>query len=91
MKFLSRLRHGPERDQEQLLVRLWTLNSLEVDANSQTAKLTFDAKSELKSSLKYLSHSEIESTIQRTVTETAYHHQLLHNLRRQINHGRVTR
>jgi hypothetical protein len=88
MNFLRRWRHGPERDQEQLLVRLWTMNSMDADDNPQTSRLTFDAKAELKSSLKYLSGSEIDRTINRTVTETAYSHQLLHNLRKQINHGR---
>ena len=88
MNFLRRWRHGPERNQERLLVRLWTINTLDVDDNPQTAKLAFAASAELKSSLKYLSGSEIESTIHRTITETAYEHRFMHNLKKQINHGR---
>ena len=88
MNFLRRWRHGPERDQEQLLVRLWTMNSMDADDNPQASRLTFDAKAQLKSSLKYLSGSEIERTIDRTLTETAYSHQFLNNLRKQISHGR---
>jgi hypothetical protein len=89
MNFFRRWRHGPERNQERLLVRLWTINTLDVDENPQTAKLAYAATAELKSSLKYLSGQEIESTINRTVTETAYQHRFLHNLKKQINHSRT--
>jgi hypothetical protein len=91
MNFIRRWRHGAEREQEQLLVRLWTVNTLNADDNPQVAKLASDARVELKSSLKYLSASEVERTIKTTITENSYHHQLLHNLRRQINHGRPQR
>ena len=91
MNFLRRWRHGPERNQERLLVQLWTINSMDVDDNPQTAKLAFAASAELKSSLKYLSGSEIESTIHRTMTETAYHHRFMHNLKKHIKHGRSER
>ena len=87
MNFLRRWRHGPERDQEQLLVRLWTMNSMDVDNNPQTSRLTFDAKAELKPSLKYLSGSEIEIT----VAEAAYDNQIAHNLRKHMKDGRRDR
>ena len=92
MNFIRRWRHGAERHQEQMLVRLWTINSLNVDDNPQaiqlTPKLALAAKTELKSSLKYLSASEVESTIEQTVSERAYQHQVVTNLRRQLNHNR---
>ena len=92
MNFIRRWRHRPERDQEQLLVKLWTINTLDADELTQTTQLTpklaLAAKHELKSSLKYLSTSEVESTIERTVSESAYHHEVVSNLRRQLNHGR---
>lgn len=88
MNFFQRWRHGVEREQEQLLVRLWTMNTLDNDANPQPARLTLQAQKELKYSLKYLSIPEIERTIERTVTESAYNHRVLHNLRRQIHHRR---
>ena len=88
MNFIRRWRHGTEKNQEQLLVRLWTINSMNADDSPQASKLAFDARTELRSSLKYLSGSEIEQTIERTVTESSYNHQVLQNLRRQINHGR---
>jgi hypothetical protein len=91
MNFLRRWRHGSERNQERLLVRLWTINTLDVDDNPQTSKLAFAASAELKSSLKYLSGSEIESTIHRTITETAYQHRFMRNLKKQIIHGRPER
>jgi len=88
MNFIRRWRHGAERQQEQLLVKLWTINTMDADEHPQAAKLTIAAKSELKSSLKYLSGSEIESTIEATMSESAYLHQMRQNLRRQIHHGR---
>ena len=92
MNFIRRWRHGAERHQEQLLVKLWTINSLEADEHTQTAQLTpklaLAARRELKSSLKYLSASEVESTIEQTVLEKSYHHEVLNNLRRQLNHNR---
>ena len=92
MNFIRRWRHGAERHQEQLLVKLWTINSLDADDHTQPAQLTpklaLAAKHELKSSLRYLSASEVESTIRDTVSEKAYHYQVLSNLRRQLNHGR---
>jgi len=91
MNLIRRWRHGPERDQEQLLVRLWTMNSMNADANGQltrpASKLAFDATTELKPSLKYLSGPEIE----KTVTEAAYDNQIAHNLRKHINDGRRDR
>jgi hypothetical protein len=62
MNFIRRWRHSAERDQEQLLVRLWTMNSMNADADGQltrpASRLACDAQSELISSLKYLSSSE---------------------------------
>src|SRR6266481_948669 len=67
MNFIRRWRHGPEKGQEQLLVRLWTMNSMNADADGQltrpTSKLAFDATAELKPSFKYLTGSEIEKTV----------------------------
>lgn len=96
MNFIRRWRHGAERHQEQLLVKLWTMNTLENEDHSQdaphparlTPKLALAASSELRSSLKYLSASEVEQTIASTVSENAYNHQVVHNLRRQLNHNR---
>ena len=92
MNFIRRWRHGAERHQEQLLVKLWTINTMDADDNihgvTQPAKLALAAKTELRSSLKYLSTSEVESTIASAVSESAYHQQMLHNLRRQLNHNR---
>ena len=88
MNFIRRWRHLPERDQEQLLVRLWTMNSMNADADGQltrpASRLVFDAKAELKPSLKYLSGPEIE----KTVTEAAYDNQIAHNLRKHLKDGR---
>lgn len=88
MNLLRRWRHGAERHQEQLLVRLWTMNSMNADAESQltrlASKLVFDAKKELKPSLKYLSGSEIEQT----VSQAAYDNQIAHNLRKHLKDGR---
>ena len=96
MNFIRRWRHGAERHQEQLLVKLWTINTLETEDHTQdahqpgrlTPKLALAATSELRSSLKYLSTTEVEQTVASTVSENAYHHQVLHNLRRQLNHNR---
>jgi len=96
MNFIRRWRHGAERNQEQLLVKLWTINTLDNEDHSfdatqparLTPKLALAATSELRSSLKYLSPSEVEQTIASTVSENAYNHQVLHNLRRQLNHNR---
>ena len=91
MNFIRRWRHGPEKDQEQLLVRLWTMNSMNADADRQftrlASKLAFDAKAELKPSLKYLSGVEIE----KAVSEAAYDNQIAHNLRKHMNDGRRDR
>lgn len=91
MNFIRRWRHSPERDQEQLLVRLWTMNSMNADADDQltrpASKLAFDANAELRPSLKYLSGSEIE----KTVTEAAYDNQIAHNFRKHIRDGRRDR
>jgi hypothetical protein len=91
MNFIRRWRHGPEKDQEQLLVRLWTMNSMNADADGQltrpASKLAFDARVELKPSLKYLSGSEIEIT----VAEAAYDNQIAHNLRKHMKDGRRDR
>jgi len=91
MNFIKRWRHGPERDQEQLLVRLWTINSMNADDNPQASALAFDAKTDLKPTLKYLSGSEVDRTIERTVSEAAYTNQVLHNLRKHMKHGRLER
>ena len=40
MNFIRRWRHGAERHQEQLLVKLWTINSLDADNHTQTSQLT---------------------------------------------------
>jgi hypothetical protein len=90
MNFISRWRHFAERNQEQLLVRLWTINSMDTDEHPQANKLALAAKVELRPSLKYLTVGEIESTVRSTLAETAYQHQVLSNLRRQIHHGRNT-
>ena len=88
MNFIRRWRHGPERDQEQLLVRLWTMNSMNADADGQltrpASRLAFDARAELKPSLKFLSGAEIE----KAVTEAAYDNQIAHNFRKHMNDGR---
>jgi hypothetical protein len=88
MNFINRWRHFAERNQEQLLVRLWTINSMDADDHPQANKLALAAKVELRASLKYLTVGEIESTVRTTLAEQAYQHQVLHNLRRQIHHGR---
>ena len=88
MNFINRWRHGTERTQERLLVRLWTINSMDADDHPQASKLALAARAELRASLKYLSGPEIESTIASTLEEKSYQHQVLHNLRRQIHHGR---
>jgi hypothetical protein len=87
MNFIRRWRHGPEREQEQLLVRLWTLNNMNTDSYPQASALSFDARKELKPSLKYLSGPEVDRTIERTVSEAAYTQQCVHNLRRHIRHA----
>lgn len=88
MNLLRRWRNHPEKGQEQLLVRLWTTNSMNADAEEQltrtTSKLAFDAKVELKSSLKYLSSAEIEET----VTDAACSNLIAHRLRKHLNDGR---
>jgi hypothetical protein len=85
MNFISRWRHRTERDQEQLLVRLWTINSMNADDFKPAAsRLTFDAKRELRPSLKYLSGPEIE----KTVTEAAKDHQFVVHLRKHMKYGR---
>jgi hypothetical protein len=87
MNFIRRWRRDAERDQEQLLVRLWTMNSMNADADRQltrlASKLAFDARTELKPSLKYLSGPEIEQT----VAEVAYENQIAHNFRKHMNDG----
>ncbi|HEY6127733.1 MAG TPA: hypothetical protein VIW23_06075 [Candidatus Acidoferrum sp.] len=92
MNFIRRWRHGAERHQEQLLVKLWTINTMDADDNlhgvPQPAKLALAAKAELRSSLKYLSPSELESTVASAVSESAYHQMVRCNLRRQLNHNR---
>ena len=88
MRFIRRWRHGPERDQEQLLVRLWTMNSMNADADGQLtrspSKLAFDAQAELKTTLKYLSSTEVEQT----VTDVACENLIAHNFRKHLNDGR---
>ncbi len=88
MNFIRRWQHRPEKGQEQLLVRLWTMNSMNADADDQltrtASKLAFDAKVELKPSLKYLSSSEIEET----VTEAACANQIAQRLRKHLRDGR---
>jgi ribosomal protein S4 len=88
MNFIRRWRHRPEKGQEQLLVRLWTTNSMNADAEEQltrtASKLAFDAKVELKASLKYLSSAEIEET----VTDAACSNLIAHRLRKHLNDGR---
>ena len=88
MNFLRRWRHRPEKGQEQLLVRLWTMNSMNADAEDQltrtASKLAFDAKVELKASLKYLSSAEIEDE----VTDAACANLISYRLRKHMNDGR---
>ena len=87
MSFVQRWRHGSEREQEQLLVRLWTLNHMNPDNYPQGSALSLDARAELKPSLKYLSEPEVDRTIERTISEAAYSQQVVRNLRRQIRHS----
>ena len=87
MTFVRRWRAGPEREQEQLLVRLWTLNNMNAESYYQASALSLDARTELKSSLKYLSEPEVDRPIERTISEAAYSQQLVSNLRRQIRHS----
>jgi hypothetical protein len=88
MNFIRRWRRQPEKDQEQLLVRLWTMNSMNADADGRftraPSRLIFDAKAELKTSLKFLSGPEIEQA----VTEAAYDNQIACNFRKHLNDGR---
>ena len=88
MNFIRRWRHGAERQQEQLLVRLWTLNNLNADEFAHSRALALEAKKELKQNLKYLTGPEVERTIERTVSESEYTQQTVNNLRRQIRHAR---
>lgn len=87
MNFIRRWRHGAERDQEQLLVRLWTLNHLNSDDYMGAVRLAADAKNELKLSLKHLSGVEVERTIERTVAEAEYRERCVYNLRKHIRHA----
>lgn len=88
MNILRRWRHGPERAQEQLLVRLWTMNTMNADASGQLtrppSKLAFDAQAELKATLKYMSGTEIEETVTQAVCENS----IAHNFRKHLNDGR---
>jgi hypothetical protein len=88
MNFIRRWRHSAERDQEQLLVRLWTMNSMNADADGQltrpTSRLAIEAQAELIPSFKYLSGSEIEET----VTQAACDNQIAQRLRKHLNDGR---
>ena len=88
MNIFRRWRNSPERAQEQLLVRLWTMNTMNADASGQLArppsKLAFDAQAELKASLKYLSRTEIEET----VTQAACDNLIAFNFRKHLNDGR---
>jgi hypothetical protein len=88
MNFIRRWRHVHERGQEQLLVRLWTMNSMNADADDQltrtATRLAFDATAELKASLKYLSGPEIEEA----VAEAACANQIAHRFRKHMKDGR---
>ena len=88
MNFIRRWRHVAEREQEQLLVRLWTLNNMNADESAHSRALALEAKRELRLSLKYLSGPEVDRSIERTVSESAYAQQCVNNLRRQIRHAR---
>jgi hypothetical protein len=61
---------------------------MNADADRQLTRpasmLAFDARAELKPSLKYLTGPEIE----KTVTDAAYDNQIAYNLRKHINDGR---
>lgn len=87
MGFLRRWRFASERQQEQLLVRLWTINNMNADADDQFArpasKLAFDANTELRSSLKHLSGLEVA----RTVAEAADENQIASRLRKHLRDG----
>ena len=69
----------------------FTMNSMNADADGQltrpASRLACDAQSELISSLKYLSSSEIEET----VTQAACDNQIAHRFRRHLNDGRRER
>ena len=88
MNLFKRWRNGPERAQEQLLVRLWALNTMNADTSGQFArtpsKLAIDAQAELKTSLKYMSRTEIEET----VTQAACDNLIAFNFRKHLNDGR---
>ena len=91
MNFLRRWQHLPEKGQEQLLVRLWTTNSMNADADDQltrsASRLALDAQSELKTSLKYLSGPEIEAV----VAEAACANQIAYRFRKHMKDGRHDR
>jgi hypothetical protein len=80
MNFIRRWRYGAERHQEQLLVKLWTINTLDADDHTQSAQLT--------PKLALAAKHELKSTIQQTVSEKAYQHDVVSNLRRQLSHNR---
>ena len=85
VNFIRRWRHKSERNQEQLLVRLWTINSMNAeDYGRPASKLTCDATKELRASLKYLSGPEIEQA----VTEAANEHEVIAHLKRHLRHTR---
>ena len=88
MNFIRRWRFASERQQEQLLVRLWTINNMNADADDQLArpasKLAFDANAELRSSLKHLSGSEVESA----VAQAAHDNQIACRFRKHLRDGR---
>ena len=63
MNFIKRWRHRPEKDQEQLLVRLWTMNSMNADADGQLkGLLIFSGKRVLPAAFK--AHLERSADVQ---------------------------
>jgi hypothetical protein len=84
--------HRAEIEQELLLVRLWTFNTLEAaepENEPQISALAATAQAELRASVKYLTHEEIVRTITDVVAATAYDREVRRRLRRHIQHGRA--
>jgi hypothetical protein len=89
MNFLSRWLHRSEIEQEQMLVRLWTVNSLDSGDDPRLMELVAEARSDLKSNLKHLSTEEIQQIIAAVMVETAHSREVRRKLRGQIKHSRA--
>jgi hypothetical protein len=92
MNSILRWFHRAEIEQELLLVRHWTFNTLEAaepENEPQISALAATAQAELRASVKYLTHEEIVRTIADVVAATAYDREVRRRLRRHIQHGRA--